>query len=68
MQLLLSANADIEHSTKDGDTALLKAVRNKNTEMVQLFVDKKARVNVADKKGDTALHVAMRGRSKVIIS
>ena len=61
----MSANADLEHTTKDGDTALLRAVRTKNADIVQLLIDKKARVNVADKKGDTALHIAMRGRSKV---
>lgn len=64
-QLLLSSNPDLEHTTKEGDTCLLRAVRNKNAEVVQLLVDKKARVSIADKKGDTALHIAMRGRSKV---
>lgn len=64
-QVLLSANPDLENTTKEGDTALLRAVRNKNAEVVQLLVDKKAKVNVVDKKGDTALHIAMRGRSKV---
>lgn len=65
VQVLLSANPDLEHTTKDGDTALLRAVRTKNAEVVQVLVDKRARVSVADKKGDTALHIAMRGRSKV---
>ena len=64
-QVLLKANPDMEHCTKDGDTPLLRAVRTKNAEVVQLLVDKKARVSVTDKKKDTALHIAMRGRSKV---
>lgn len=36
--------------------------------MVQVLLDKKARVNAADKKGDTCLHIAMRARSKVCLS
>jgi ankyrin repeat-rich membrane spanning protein len=35
--------------------------------MVQLLLDKKAKVNAADKKGDTCLHIAMRARSKAIV-
>lgn len=50
---------------QEGDTALLRAVRNRNLEIVQLLLDKKARVTAADKEGDTVLHIAMRARSKV---
>jgi len=42
-------------------------VRIRNIEIVQLLLDKKAKVSASDKKGDTALHVAMRARSKVMI-
>ncbi|KAI5637934.1 KAP family p-loop domain-containing protein [Phthorimaea operculella] len=35
--------------------------------MVQLLIERKARVNVADNRGDTALHIAMRARSKQIV-
>jgi hypothetical protein len=42
-------------------------VRIRNTEIVQLLLDKKAKVSASDKKGDTALHIAMRARSKVMI-
>lgn len=42
-------------------------MRIRNTEIVQLLLDKKAKVSASDKKGDTALHVAMRARSKVMI-
>lgn len=63
--MLLTANPNLEHSTDEGDTALLRAVRSKNAEMVQLLIDKRCKVNGADKKGDTCLHIAMRGRSKV---
>ena len=50
---------------QEGDTPLLRAVRNRNMEIVQLLLDKKARVTAADKEGDTVLHIAMRARSKV---
>lgn len=53
--------------SQDGDTPLLKAVRSRNSEIVQLLLDKKAKVTAADKKGDTALHIAMRARSKQIV-
>ena len=42
-------------------------MRIRNTEIVQLLLDKKAKVSASDKKGDTALHIAMRARSKVMI-
>lgn len=54
-------------TTKDGDTVLLRAVRSRNAEIVQLLLDKKAKVSAVDKKGDTALHIAMRARSKAIV-
>ena len=44
---------------------MLRAVRNRNVEIVQLLLDKKARVTAADKEGDTVLHIAMRARAKV---
>lgn len=50
---------------QEGDTPLLRAVRNRSLEIVQLLLDKKARVTAADKEGDTVLHIAMRARSKV---
>lgn len=52
---------------KDGDTPLLKAVRSRNAEIVQLLMEKKAKVSASDKRGDTALHIAMRSRSKTIV-
>lgn len=50
---------------QSGDTPLMRAVRSRNAEMVQLLLEKKVRVNVADNRGDTVLHIAMRARSKV---
>lgn len=45
----------------------MRAVRIRNIEIVQLLLDKKAKVSANDKKGDTALHIAMRARSKVML-
>lgn len=52
---------------KDGDTALMRAVRNRNAEAVQLLIEKRARVSATDKRGDTALHIAMRARARGIV-
>ena len=65
--MLMGANADLEIVTTDCNTALLRAVKNRNPEIVKLLLDKKAKLNAADKNGDTALHVAMRAGSKTII-
>ena len=65
--MLLGASADLEAATEEGNTALLRAVKNRNLEIVQLLLDRKAKVTATDKSGDTALHVAMRARSKAIV-
>lgn len=65
--MLLSQNPDLEVETKDGDTALLRAVRNRNLEIVLLLLEKRAKVGASDKRGDTCLHIAMRARSKAIV-
>lgn len=52
---------------QDGDTALMKAVRNRNVEIVALLLEKRAKVSAVDKNGDTCLHIAMRARSKQIV-
>ena len=63
--MILNANPDLEISSLEGNTPLLKAVKNRNTEIVQLLLERKAKITAVDKMGDTALHVAMRARSKV---
>lgn len=67
VRMILSQNPDLELETKDGDTALLRAVRNRNLEMVLLLLEKRAKVGASDKRGDTCLHIAMRARSKAIV-
>jgi ankyrin repeat-rich membrane spanning protein len=51
-----------EAKTIDGDTPLLRAVRQRNTVVVEMLLEKKAKISAADVKGDTALHIAMRAR------
>ena len=65
VKILLATNPDMEITSTDGNTPLLKAVKNRNSDIVQMLLEKKAKVAATDKQGDTALHVAMRARSKV---
>jgi ankyrin repeat-rich membrane spanning protein len=66
---IVAANPDLEIRVADGsgDTALLRAVRGRHADIVQLLLDKKAKLTAADHRGDTALHIAMRARSKTIV-
>ena len=50
-----------------GDTPLHRAVRIRNSELVELLLEKKAKINAVNKKNDTALHIAMRARSKAVV-
>ena len=68
VKVLLNANPDLEVRTIEGyDTPLLRAVRGRNAEIVQMLLDKKAKLSASDSKRDTALHIAMRARSKAIV-
>ena len=53
MKLLLSANPNLETATLEGNTALLRAVKNRKTETVSLLLEKKAKMTATDKTGDT---------------
>ena len=67
VKILLATNPDLETVSADGNTPLLKAVKNRNAEIVQILLEKKAKVTATDKQADTPLHVAMRARSKAIV-
>ena len=68
VRTLLAANPDIEIRTVEGDTPLIRAVKCRNSEIVELLLDRKAKISVGDyHAGDTALHIAMRARSKAIV-
>jgi ankyrin repeat-rich membrane spanning protein len=45
---------------------LLKAVRKRNLDLVQILIENGAKVSACDRKGDNALHISVRGRSKRI--
>lgn len=49
---------------KDGDTALLRAVKNRNVALCQLLVSAGAKISTTDNAGDNPLHLALRGKSK----
>uniref|UniRef100_A0A452I9I8 Uncharacterized protein n=1 Tax=Gopherus agassizii TaxID=38772 RepID=A0A452I9I8_9SAUR len=61
---ILQCNPDTEMCTKDGETPLIKATKMRNIDIVELLLDKGAKVSAIDKKGDTPLHIAIRGRSR----
>ncbi|TRY55963.1 hypothetical protein DNTS_011345 [Danionella cerebrum] len=64
---ILQCNPDTETTTKDSETPLIKATKMRNIEIVELLLDKGAKVSAVDKarlKGDTPLHIAIRGRSR----
>ena len=67
VKILLATNTPLEVASTEGNTPLLRAVKNRNTEIVQMLLEKKAKVTAVDKQGDTPLHVAMRARSKAIV-
>lgn len=64
---LLKVNPNLELSTKDGDTCLMRAVRSRKLQIVKMLVDKKAKISAVDKYGDTVLHIAARAQSKGIL-
>ena len=64
---ILAANPDIEVRTVDGDTPLLRAVRGRCVEAVEMLLERRAKLSATDNKGDSALHIAMRARSKAIV-
>ena len=54
----------LEQKNKDGDTALLRAVKNRDVGLCQLLVHSGAKISAIDNAGDNALHLALRARSK----
>uniref|UniRef100_A0A8P4GN31 Kinase D-interacting substrate 220a n=1 Tax=Dicentrarchus labrax TaxID=13489 RepID=A0A8P4GN31_DICLA len=68
VRALLNKYADIDVRGQVGfgidKTPLIKATKMRNIEIVELLLDKGAKVSALDKKGDTPLHIAIRGRSR----
>lgn len=55
MKLLFAAGADPNITGKDGDTALMAASRNGNTDLVKILLDAGAKPDLVDEDGFTAL-------------
>lgn len=57
-RLLLVQSIDVNAQNSDGETALLRAVRLGNSELIRLLLAQKAHVNRSDVFGDTAVTLA----------
>lgn len=51
---------------QEGDTPLLRAVKNRHVGFCQLLVNSGAKVSATDNAGDNVLHLALRARSRKI--
>jgi ankyrin repeat protein len=58
VQMLLEANVEVGHSTKDGRTALHFAAEYGTPAVLQLLLEAKANPNRKDKQGKSSLHAA----------
>ena len=56
---LLTADADVNAVSDDGDTPLHSAVREKHFKIAETFVAMGANPNIVDTSGNTALHLAV---------
>ena len=59
VELLLSAGADVNISSENGNSLLGNAVQNNNIDLVNLFLSAGADVNIKDGNGRTPLFVAV---------
>ena len=59
--ILLKAGADVNHSAKNGDTALILACQGCHIESVELLIKAGADVNIANTDGCTAIFPAHPG-------
>ncbi len=63
-KFLVEQGLDVNLKNKEGETALLIAVKNENLAVALYLIDKKANLNDQDEKGNTALHYAVEKYSK----
>lgn len=57
LEKLLSLNVWVDFYSKDGQSALLKAVKARKVDSVEFLISKGADVNLQDSNGDTSLHL-----------
>jgi ankyrin repeat protein len=65
---LLAGGANPNIQDEVGQTALMKAVLQGNTEMTTLLLSKKNDLNLKDKKGQTALALAIENNQGEIVN
>src|SRR5690606_34634575 len=58
INILLGANANIDHTNDEDTTALLKASENGHFDVVKLLLDHGANIDLANNQGTTALCIA----------
>lgn len=58
-EYLIEQGADVNIKNKEGETALMVAVKWEDLETAKLLIDKGANVNAKDKEGKTALDIAI---------
>jgi hypothetical protein len=57
LEKLLSLNVWVDFYSKDGQSALIKAVKARKVDSVEFLISKGADVNLQDSNGDTSLHL-----------
>jgi len=61
---ILEKKPNLELKNRDGDTALIRTVKNRDVGLCQLMVNMGAKISATDNAGDNSLHLALRARSK----
>ncbi|XP_011406422.1 PREDICTED: ankyrin-1-like [Amphimedon queenslandica] len=67
VNILLSADADINIQDAHGKTPMHNACANGNEELVQCFLLKKPNLNLCDKKGKSPLHAAIESKNPKVV-
>lgn len=68
MKELLDNGAEIDHQTKKGYTALMKASQNGYTEIVLILMDRGANLNLKNIHGATAAELARQPHITTILN
>lgn len=66
IKLLLNAGADINYQNKDGNTALMLAIKKTDTKSTYTLLEYGADIDIKNKEGKTALDFAVYFREKFI--
>jgi hypothetical protein len=66
-ELLIEADAEVNHRALDGSTPLMRAVVRDDLETVKTLLDHGADINVRNHSGETPLHAAVRAESPEVV-